>query len=121
MASLRDNYGSLVYGDSHVLLNLYNIKALERVSDIRLPYHTAKKKANYIDVDGKLIKASEPNAYKFELFIFDSFEMIDDIVVLRTKREEEFAPVKNKDGVDSPATARKLYESYWGREINEDR
>ena len=115
MASMRDDYGSLVYGDSHVLLNLYNIKALEKVSDLKLPYHTAVKKAKYIDENGKLITSKEPNAYKFELFIFDSFEMINDVVVLRTKREEEFAPVKNAEGSDSPETARKLYKDYFAK------
>ena len=54
--------------------------------------------------------------FKFELFIFDSYEMLDDVVVLRVKREEEFAPVKNADsaGVDCPSTARKLYEKFYG-------
>ena len=47
--------------------------------------------------------------YKFEAFIFDSFVRYDDITILRGKREEEFAPVKNKEGNDSPETATKLY------------
>ncbi len=37
----------------------------------------------------------------------------DDIAILRGKREEDFAPVKNKEGVDSPKTAKELYEKYW--------
>ena len=115
MANMRDDYGSLVYGDANAIFHLYNIKGLEKVSDVRLPYHTAVKKAKYIDSEGKLIIPEKPNAYKFELFIFDSYEMLDDVVVLRVKREEEFAPIKNAEGADSPETARKLYTDYWNR------
>ena len=85
---------------------------LEQVIDLKLPYHIAVKKATYIDEFGKLIVPEEPNAYKFETFIFDSFEMLEDVLVLRVKREEEFAPVKNAKGEDSPETARKLYNAY---------
>ena len=115
MAQMRDKYGALVYGDANAIFHLYNIKGLELVSDLRLPYHTAFKKAKYIDENGKLINPKEPNAYKFELFIFDSYEMLDDVVVLRVKREEEFAPIKNAEGQDSPETARKLYTDYWNK------
>ena len=60
----------------------------------------------------------EPNSYKFEAFIFDAFEFFDDIAILRGKREDDFAPVKNKEGVDSPKTAKELYEKYWERQKN---
>ena len=112
MANLRDDYGSLVYGDANAIFHLYNIKGLEKVSELSLPYHTAIKKAKYIDANGKLVEGTEPNAYKFEMFIFDSYELFDDVVVLRVKREEEFAPIKNAEGQDSPETARKLYKDY---------
>ena len=112
MANLRDDYGSLVYGDGNAVFHLYNIKGLEKISQVRLPYHTAVKKANYIDSEGKEIIAEKPNAYKFEMFIFDSYEMFDDVVVLRVKREEEFAPIKNAEGKDSPKTARELYKKF---------
>ena len=115
MANLRDDYGSLVYGDANAIFHLYNIKGLEKVSEVKLPYHIAVKKANYLDKDGNVVKAEKPNAYKFEMFIFDSYEMFDDVVVLRVKREEEFAPIKNKEGVDSPETARKLYKDYFAK------
>ena len=113
MAGQRNSDGSLVYGDLNAVFHLYNIKALEKILELKLPYHTAVKKATYIDENGNLVVPEEPNAYKFETFIFDSFEMFDDVVILRVKREEEFAPVKNKDGQDSPETARKLYENYY--------
>lgn len=94
MANLRDDDRSLVYGDANAIFHLYNIKGLEKVSELSLPYHTAVKKANYMDENGKIVTADKPNAYKFEMFIFDSYEMFDDVVVLRVKREEEFAPIK---------------------------
>ena len=112
MAHQRDDYGSLVYGDANAIFHLYNIKGLEKVSELSLPYHTAVKKASYIDENGNKVVGDKPNAYKFEMFIFDSYEMFDDVVVLRVKREEEFAPIKNAEGQDSPETARKLYKDY---------
>ena len=81
-----------------------------------LPYHIAYKKAKYIDKDGNLVVPESPNAYKFEAFLFDAFGEVDDMAILRVKREEEFAPVKNADdaGVDCPSTARDLYEKFYG-------
>ena len=115
MASLRDDDRSLVYGDANAIFHLYNIKGLEKVCKLKLPYHTAFKKANYLDEKGNIVEATKPNAYKFEMFIFDSYEMLDDVVVLRVKREEEFAPIKNAEGADSPETARKLYRDYFNK------
>ncbi len=115
MANRRDDYGSLVFGDANGIFHLYNIKGLEKVAEVKLPYHIAVKKANYIDKDGNLVKAEKPNAYKFEMFIFDSYDVFEDVVVLRVKREEEYAPIKNAEGVDSPETALKLYRDYFAK------
>ena len=75
-----------------------------------------EKMAEEIDENGKEVVPDSPNSYKFEAFIFDSFELFDDIAILRGKREDDFAPVKNKEGVDSPKTAKELYEKYWERQ-----
>lgn len=115
MANLRDDYGMLVYGDANVMFHLYNIKGLEKLSQIKLPYHTALKKADYLDEKGNLVASEKPNAYKFEMFIFDSYEVLDESVILRVKREEEFAPIKNAEGQDSPETARKLYKDFMNK------
>ena len=111
MAEATDPAGELLYGESHILCNLFNIKAIERMGSNPLPYHSAFKKATYIDKDGNKIVPDSPNAYKFEAFLFDAFGDLDDMVILRVKREEEFAPVKNATGVDSPETARELYNN----------
>ncbi len=114
MAQATDENGELLYGESHILCNLFKVDAVERMGATPLPYHVAYKKASYIDKDGKLIEPTSPNAYKFEAFLFDAFGEVDDMAILRVKREEEFAPVKNADaaGVDCPKTARELYQKF---------
>lgn len=113
MAELRDKDGELLYGEAHIMCNLFSIKALEKISKIDLPYHVANKKTNYMNEKGEFVEVTEPNAYKFEAFIFDAFNFFDDMSILRGRREEDFAPVKNKEGNDSPNTAKELYNNYW--------
>ena len=115
MANLRDRDGNLVYGDAYALFNLYSIEGLDMVSNVPLPYHVAVKKADYIDANGGFVKASQPNAYKFEQFIFDSYELFSKVCVLRVRREDEFAPIKNATGQDSPETALELYRKYMSK------
>ena len=112
MANEVDENNNLVYGESHINCNMFNIKALEIIGNQKLPYHSAFKKATYMDLDGNIVKPNEPNAYKFESFIFDAFNRLDDMLIFRVKREEEFAPVKGKTGVDSVETAIELYNKY---------
>ena len=115
MAESTDKDGELLYGESHILCNLFSVDAIERMGSEPLPYHVAYKKAKYIDKDGNLVIPDSPNAYKFEAFLFDAFGEVDDMAVLRGKSEDEFAPVKNSDsaGVDCPKTARELYKKFY--------
>lgn len=116
MAEELDENGELKFGETNIICHLYTIDAIEKASKETLMYHSAFKKNSYIDEDGKEVVPSEPNSYKFESFIFDAFEFFDDIAILRGKREDDFAPVKNREGVDSPKTAKELYEKYWNRQ-----
>lgn len=115
MANARNQNGELLYGESHILTNLFNIKALEDIAEDKLPYHKAFKKAKYMDENGEIVKPEKPNAYKYEAFIFDAFEKLDSMSILRVKREDEFAPLKNADGEDSPNTATQLYIDFMER------
>ena len=116
MAEEVDTNGELKFGESNIMCHLYTIEAIEKISTETLIYHNAFKKNSYIDENGKEIIPEGPNSYKFESFIFDAFEFFDDIAILRVKREENFAPVKNKEGVDSPKTAKELYEKFWNKQ-----
>lgn len=114
MANLRNDIGELVFGESHILCNMFNIDVLEEMGKVPLEYHSAYKATNYVGEDGNIVYSDKPNAYKYETLIFDAFGVVDEMLLLRTKREQEFAPVKNKEGVDSPETARKLLKENKG-------
>lgn len=109
MAEEQNENGELVYGDVNIGTYLYNRVVLENLANIKLPYHAALKKSAYLNINGQLIQPDEPNVYKFETFIFDVFARYNSMTILRVKREDEFAPVKNCTGNDSPETAVKLY------------
>lgn len=109
MAEQMDENGELLYGEVNIANYLFHRSVLENLSDAQLPYHAAFKKSAYLTPDGEYIEPQEPNVYKFETFIFDVFDRYDNITILRVNRQEEFAPVKNKEGADSPKTATKLY------------
>ena len=97
MRNERNKNGELVYGEANTLSHLLSVEAIEKVSNQNLKYHLAIKN----------------DLYKFEKFYFDAFQYLDDMLVMRVKREEEFAPIKNKEGVDSPETAKEIYEKYY--------
>lgn len=112
LANMKDKNGELVYGEAHMLLNLFNIELLEEIAKFNLPYHVAHKKSSYMNENGEVIVPDKPNAYKFETFIFDAFSMLPEVGLLRGNREVDFSVVKNAEGVDSPETARRDYLKY---------
>ena len=73
--------------------------------------HAAFKKNTHVNAAGE---HEEINAYKFEAFIFDVFSATDDVLILRVEKDKEFAPVKNKEGNESPETAVELYKKFYG-------
>ena len=71
-----------------------------------LPFHRADKKIATIDAAGNPVKPSQPNGAKFEMFVFDALPFAKNALVIETRRADDFSPVKNAEGVDSPRTAR---------------
>lgn len=117
MANRLDENGGLAFGESHINCNMFNIKGIEKIGAEKLPYHVAFKKATFMNENGEVITPEAPNSYKFESFIFDAFEKLENMTILRVKREDEFAPVKNANGTDSPETAIKLYNNFHRKEV----
>ena len=84
------------------------VERLTADGKLNLPWHRANKKVPFLNESGKLEEPSAPNAVKLETFIFDAIPMADNPIVLEAVREEEFAPVKNKTGVDSAESCRAM-------------
>ena len=113
MRKAKNKNENLVYGDANIVSHLLKVDAIKEIATKKLDYHVAVKKNAYLNEDLEEVIPTEPNSYKFEAFIFDGFKFLDDMAVLRVKREEEFSPIKNKEGADSPATAKEIYCKYW--------
>ena len=112
MTEERTEDGELKFSEAHIVSNLFNINVIEEMYKNDLKFHVAHKKANYMNSNGEVIISEKPNAYKFEAFIFDAFESVEEMTILRVKREDEFSPIKNAEGVDSPETARQMYMKF---------
>lgn len=119
MRHAKNKEGDLIYGDANIVSHLLSVSAIEKIANEKLDYHVAIKKNSYIDENLEEVIPEEPNSYKFESFIFDGFKYLDDMAVYRVKREDEFAPIKNKEGADSPESAKKIYNVCIGREYQE--
>lgn len=102
----RNLQDELSLGLGNISIHMFRYDFIEEHAHEGIPYHVALKKINYVDPNGKVITPNSPNAYKLERFIFDYFPLAEKVTILRVEREEEFAPVKNKRGMDSPFTAR---------------
>jgi UDP-N-acetylglucosamine/UDP-N-acetylgalactosamine diphosphorylase len=112
-----DAGGKLVYGAGNPAIHLFDLGFLRRVTQgaTRLPFHIARKKVPHIDESGKPVNPAKENALKFEMFVFDALPMADRWLVMESPREDEFSPVKNAEGVDSPATAKQAMSNQAGR------
>ena len=56
-----------------------------------------------------------PNAVKFETFLFDALPSARRTVTVEAAREDEFSPIKNAEGADSPETARRDLNRLYAR------
>lgn len=111
LRSATNAEGGLLYGDANIVAHFLQRDALDEICEKGLPYHAALKKEAYAAPDGTVIVPEQPNAYKFETFLFDAFRFLEKMVILRCERSLEFAPVKNLCGEDSPATALALLKN----------
>lgn len=108
MTYQKNEDGSLAYGFGVILNYLFPISRLKETLGSKMPLHVVKKAVPYINDSGDYIKPTEPNGLKFETLALDLIHEMNDCLVFEVDREKEFAPVKNKSGVDSIDTAREL-------------
>jgi UDP-N-acetylglucosamine/UDP-N-acetylgalactosamine diphosphorylase len=106
----RDAAGELVFGSGNVAIHAFDTAFLRRVAeqaDTLLPFHASAKKIPYVDDRGETLEPEEPNGHKLERFVFDALSAATRTVVLETTRADEYSPVKNRSGAESPETSRR--------------
>jgi UDP-N-acetylglucosamine/UDP-N-acetylgalactosamine diphosphorylase len=105
LAKATDEHGKLRLWAGSPAIHWFAVDFLARITqgETRLPFHVARKKVPYF-ADGQVVKPEKENALKFEMFIFDALPMADRWTVVETSRREEFEPLKNATGPDSPDT-----------------
>ena len=106
VAEKRAADGSLVFWAGSIAVHIFSVSFLERALALKeaLPFHIVRKKVPYIDNDGRSIEPQEPNALKFERFIFDLLPHAKNPLVVEYAEADVFAPLKNAPGAsrDTP-------------------
>ncbi len=110
MMNARDENGDPAYNFGVILNYLFRVADLEEMAAGSLPLHIVEKKIPFLDANGNLVKPEEPNGYKYENLVLDMIHKLDSCLPFEVVREREFAPIKNKTGVDSVESARALLE-----------
>src|SRR5262245_3569010 len=114
LVAARDARGQLLYRAGNIAIHAISVEFAESLTrgGLRLPWHRAEKKVRALLDDGT---TGEIPGVKFETFVFDALGATESSVTLEVKREDEFAPVKNAEGDDSPETARAAISATFAR------
>lgn len=110
LRNTKDENGEPAYNFGVILNYLFQTRALEAICEKEMPLHIVEKKIPFIDDDAEPVSPLSPNGYKFETLILDMIELMDSCLPFEVIRDREFAPIKNKTGVDSVESARRLLE-----------
>ena len=115
LAEKQNADGSLVFELGSIAIHIINRSFIEKLNTgiLNLPFHKAIKKIPYVDNSGNLVRPHQPNGIKLECFIFDALPLAEKSVILQTLQSEEFAPVKNAQGDESPEVTRKMLVERW--------
>jgi len=108
MNNSRDAKGDLLYNYGVILNYLFNLSRMDDSITAGMPIHSAKKKIETINAQGLPYTPETENGYKPERLALDMVEIIGNCLPFEVMRDKEFAPIKNKKGVDSIETAREL-------------
>lgn len=100
--------GQLRFRAGNIAIHVVSCDFARRLTGggLALPYHRARKAVPYLSASGEVVSPEDKNGVKFETFVFDALPLAKNPLVVETARSEEFSPVKNKDGEDSPVTAK---------------
>ena len=111
LAERQNPDGTLAFLAGSPAIHVISCAFVERLTEkgfLDLPWHRADKKVPFLNENGELVKAEEPNAVKLESFIFDALPLAKNPMILEGARSEHFAPTKNPTGVDSVESCREM-------------
>jgi UDP-N-acetylglucosamine/UDP-N-acetylgalactosamine diphosphorylase len=117
LAEERTAEGELRIWAGSPAIHIFNVGFLRRLArgEIELPYHIARKAVAHLDASGEVVKPAKPNALKFERFVFDALPLAEKVVAMECGRCDEFEPLKNATGENSPESVRQaLSDQYAG-------
>jgi UDP-N-acetylglucosamine/UDP-N-acetylgalactosamine diphosphorylase len=110
LATQTNPDGTLRFNAGSIAIHALRVSFVERLNEggrLRLPWHRAEKKVPFVNERGERIRPDKPSAVKLEQFVFDAIPLARNAMVYTTDRAEEFSPVKNAEGADSPETCRR--------------
>ena len=108
MRTQKTASGDLAYNFGVILNYLFRVDTLGQFLEEKPILHLAKKKVPCLNAAGEVIQPETENGYKLETLILDLVEKMDSCLAFEVVREKEFAPIKNRTGVDSIESAREL-------------
>ncbi|MBN2212123.1 MAG: UDPGP type 1 family protein [Sedimentisphaerales bacterium] len=110
LAYKKRSNGRLMLEYGSIAIHVISRSFVEKLNQhgFSLPWHRAFKKVPYIDKTAHLVSPENPNAYKFESFVFDALRLADHSIILEIERADQFAPIKNASGVDSLQSSQQL-------------
>ena len=116
---MREPNGELLFRAGSVAIHVLDVDFIKSLggkdSSLKLPFHRADKKIPCVDANGNVSKPDKPNGIKFEMFVFDALPMAKNPVIIEGSRADEFSPVKNAEGVDSPLTCKNDQKKQFAR------
>jgi UDP-N-acetylglucosamine/UDP-N-acetylgalactosamine diphosphorylase len=110
----KDASGELVYWAGSIAIHAIDVAFARRIAadaEQYLPYHASAKKIPHVDAEGRAVAPREPNGNKLERFLFDALPAAERVALVEVARDEEYAPLKNASGGDSPQTAREALDA----------
>ncbi|HVP31987.1 MAG TPA: UDPGP type 1 family protein [Myxococcota bacterium] len=110
--------GELVFWAGSIAIHVFDTAFLRRCAadaERILPWHASPKKIPCVDEAGARVRPDAPNGLKLERFVFDALPAARRTLVVETLREDEYEPIKNASGSESPQTARRALVSLYRR------
>jgi len=101
-----DDSGQLLFRAGNIAVHALEHRFVRELTrdGLDLPWHVARKQMAVVDDEGLVAKRE---GFKFEAFVFDALGASPASVTMEVSRAEEFSPVKNAEGEDSPQTSRR--------------